>query len=100
MQFSTYEKKVWYNKEESFCKKVPLKCIATKTIPFNPLVAGEYPGENGNTNANLMFTADFANTQGVFLPYEPFYHVYSFFDTSGRTKLGYTGFMVGAGKSV
>ena len=66
MQFTTYEKKIWYNTNESFSKKVPLKAIASKTVPFNALISGEHPQENVNTNANLMFTADFLNTQGVF----------------------------------
>ena len=66
IEFVTYQKKVWYNTEESFCKKIPLKNISTKSVPFNALVAGESPGENINTNANLLFTADFKNTQGVF----------------------------------
>lgn len=66
IEFTSYQKKVWYNQEESFCKKVPLKCIAKKTIPFNPLISGEFPGENINTSANLMFSTDIRNTQGVF----------------------------------
>ena len=66
IEFTSYQKKVWYNTEESFCKKVPLKCSANKSVSFNPLISGEFPGENVNTNANIMFTADFKNTQGVF----------------------------------
>ena len=66
IEFVSYQKKVWYNTEESFCKKIPLKNIDKKSIPFNALVSGEFPGENVNTNANLMFTAIFTNTQGVF----------------------------------
>jgi len=66
IEFTSYEKKIWYNQEESFCKKVPLKCVAQKNISFNPLVSGEFPGENVNTSANLMFSTDIRNTQGVF----------------------------------
>jgi len=66
MQFVSYQQKTWFNIEESFCKKIPLRNLYSKTVPFNPLISGEYPGENVNTNANLMFTADFSNTQGVF----------------------------------
>lgn len=63
IQFTSYQKKVWYNDEESFCKKIPLKSIATKNVPFKPLVSGTFPGEDVNTNANLMFTSDFEKTQ-------------------------------------
>lgn len=66
IEFTSYQKKIWYNQEESFCKKVPLKCIAKKNVSFNPLVSGEFPGENINTSANLMFSTDIRNTQGVF----------------------------------
>lgn len=34
IEFVSYQKKVWYNTEEAFCKKVPLKCISTKSVSF------------------------------------------------------------------
>jgi hypothetical protein len=34
MEFVSYQKKVWYNTEKAFCKKVPLKCISTKSVSF------------------------------------------------------------------
>lgn len=68
IQFASYQQKLWYNENdsESFCKKIPLRSIGSKTLPFNPLVSGEHPKENVNTTANIMFTADFEKTQGVF----------------------------------
>lgn len=64
--FDTYQKKTWYNEEESFCKKIPLKNVSTHQVLFNPIVSGEHPGENVNTTSNLMFSGDFKNKQGVF----------------------------------
>jgi len=65
IQFASYQKKFWYHQDdpESFCKKIPMRNIGVKTLPFNALVSGE---QVVNTTANLMFTADFQRTQGVF----------------------------------
>ena len=62
----TYQKKTWYHQDESFCKKIPLKNIDSHVVLFNPLIAGEHPGENVNTTSNLMFSGAFKNKQGVF----------------------------------
>lgn len=66
IQFMSFAQKLWYNTEESFCKKIPLKNISSKQVAFNALVSGQHPGEDVNTNANLMFTAQFNRNQGVF----------------------------------
>jgi len=63
IDFISYQKKTWYNIKESylffFLKKTPLKMIWEKKVFFNSLIPGEFLGENVNTTANFMFTADF-----------------------------------------
>lgn len=66
LSFDSYQKKNWYNEEESFCKKIPLRNISSKQVLFNALVSGTNPTDTVNTTANLMFSGDFKNKQGVF----------------------------------
>jgi len=91
IQFDSFQKKNWFNREEPFCKKTPLKNIGSKTVAFNALVSGEYPGQAVNTTATLMFTADFRQTQGVFYRTNRFISCSSFLDQENVQNLAVRG---------
>jgi len=45
MEFYSYSKKIWHGRDETFCKKEPLKSIRQKVVSFNTLVSGSNPDE-------------------------------------------------------
>lgn len=62
----SFERKLWFGKENTIAKKSPMKPIYSKEVPFQALVLGTNSNQTVNVNTNLLLTAQFSNSLTTF----------------------------------